>query len=761
MSMESERLKAAEARVRELEVQLRTVRVEAERRSTAEVEMRARAAQRAGQARGEAAAARIALALRTELDLSWIRPGIARRTIEIANWIVIRRLTEKLRQRSVDTARGRLRAAAYYLIKGPPKPAFPSQEALSLALPARPRRTGIKTVRVRVAYISGEPNSPGHVYRVLRYLDAAGAIGGEASWMRPDEVLHRAGEITEADLLVVWRAAWDSEIAFAVELARRSKTKVVFDIDDLLVDPNLARTEVIAGIARSGISEEQYRRQCNLWQMTLKAADYCTVPTEELAQHVRRLGIATLVLPNGFDHKNYRLSRRLARQKRSEPRDGLVRIGYAGGSVTHERDFAVAAEAIARVLRDRSQCRLVLFCFSDPNKTRILAIERYPGFEGLEGQIEWREIVPLARLPEELTRFDINLAPLEVGNVFCEAKSELKFFEAALVDVPTVASPTGPFRRTMNDGVTGFLASSTDEWYDKILQLVDDPALRHRLSRAAHHEVMRHFGPVRRAELLDSALSKLLGDGQAAARAALLETRRGPVQRDILTSDSKISFESDRFGEADITVILRLSGENPPIQESLDSVYSQTVQVLDLVLIEDLTTTSGSSVAMDWIRRSTSRFNRLVVLQSHASIGSSLNAAIDAADTPFILLLPVNQTLSEACVSECLATICDTRADVAYPRIERFVDSFTNTPIIPFDLVRITSDRDYVDAPLLISKEAWAIVGGYSDHPARSEGYDFWRRLVEFGFGGRVAGGEALARFANSAARSNSPSTKR
>jgi glycosyltransferase involved in cell wall biosynthesis len=77
--------------------------------------------------------------------------------------------------------------------------------------------------------------------------------------------------------------------------------------------------------------------------------------------------------------------------------------------------------------------------------------------QGLHGQIEWREFVPLDQLPNEIAQFDVNLAPLEVGNPFCEAKSELKYFEAALAGVPTIASPTGPYRRAIRHGETGFL----------------------------------------------------------------------------------------------------------------------------------------------------------------------------------------------------------------------------------------------------------------------------------------------------------------
>ena len=117
-----------------------------------------------------------------------------------------------------------------------------------------------------------------------------------------------------------------------------------------------------------------------------------------------------------------------------------------------------------------------------------------------------------------MARFDINLAPLEVGNLFCEAKSELKFFEAALVDVPTIASPTGPLRRAIRQGETGLLATTPSDWFDTLTSLVDDFGLRNRIAAAALREVWWTFGPECRAASISTMLDLIAG-GQAAARA--------------------------------------------------------------------------------------------------------------------------------------------------------------------------------------------------------------------------------------------------
>ena len=71
-----------------------------------------------------------------------------------------------------------------------------------------------------------------------------------------------------------------------------------------------------------------------------------------------------------------------------------------------------------------------------------LDLDEFPELTGKRDRIETRPLVPHRELLNEYARLDVNLAPLECGNLrfpFCEGKSELKYFEAALVKVPTVA----------------------------------------------------------------------------------------------------------------------------------------------------------------------------------------------------------------------------------------------------------------------------------------------------------------------------------
>jgi len=88
---------------------------------------------------------------------------------------------------------------------------------------------------------------------------------------------------------------------------------------------------------------------------------------------------------------------------------------------------------------------------------------------------------------------DINLAPLVLNDPFCESKSELKFFEAGVVGVPTVAVANRTFSEAISDGVDGFLAKDTDEWVQKLEKLILEPNLRQKMGQKARETALnRH-----------------------------------------------------------------------------------------------------------------------------------------------------------------------------------------------------------------------------------------------------------------------------
>ena len=223
--------------------------------------------------------------------------------------------------------------------------------------------------------------------------------------------------------LVIWRTAWSKEIESIINTARKDGAKIVFDVDDLMFDPALAKTGVIDGIRSQGFEESRVAELYARMQRTMFAADYCICPTRPLATAVRGFQKPVFVLPNGFDAERYRRSRKAAADRAMANSDGLVRIGYAAGSRTHQKDFAGAAGAAANTQGKSRVPPGALPQRRLTGSTSCLVAEEFPELDGLAGQIEWRGLVPVDDLFSELVRFDISLAPLEVGIPFAKRRA--------------------------------------------------------------------------------------------------------------------------------------------------------------------------------------------------------------------------------------------------------------------------------------------------------------------------------------------------
>jgi glycosyltransferase involved in cell wall biosynthesis len=108
-----------------------------------------------------------------------------------------------------------------------------------------------------------------------------------------------------------------------------------------------------------------------------------------------------------------------------------------------------------------------------------------------------------------MARMDIALAPLEMNNVFCRAKSEIKFVEAGALGLPVVASNIDPYRDSMSEGRNGFLASDEKEWTQALTALIQDAQLRTDLGEAARQTVMQSYSPRARTTDLSNLLAAL------------------------------------------------------------------------------------------------------------------------------------------------------------------------------------------------------------------------------------------------------------
>jgi GT2 family glycosyltransferase/glycosyltransferase involved in cell wall biosynthesis len=645
------------------------------------------------------------------------------------------RLTAPLRRLMGGKATSPLPPAPPPAIPAPPDvklaPAPPAEQPAPVAEAEDEADAELGTHYPSFLFISGEDYTPGHFYRVERYVAAARALGLDAGWTLAGPVGPK--HLAAARMVVLWRVPYSSHIAGIIQVAREYGATVLFDVDDLMFRPELATIQIIDGIRSQRFSEVDTGEFFRLIAKTLRACDLVTCPTEELAHQIRQSGRPAYVLPNGFDETVHREARRAHRDWLSYA-DDIVRIGYAGGSRTHQRDFAQAAPAVARVLRAHPQTRLTLFRDPSSNEGLVL-IDEFPEFAELADRIEWRNMVKLAELPGEIARFAINLAPLEVGNPFCEAKSELKFFEAALAGVPTVASPTGPFRRAIEHGVSGLLATTEDEWHAALTRLVTDAPLRARMAQAAYHVSLGRFGPITRAQAFARMLAQIEGGMPGAgAFEQDLYRRTLPASAAPHVPDARVLFARDMMGDAAVTVILPVFNYADYVPEALASVADQTLGLLDLVVIDDASPDDSGQMVLDWVRANEARFNRIRVLRhvDNAGLGFARNSGFAAAETPFVLALDADNRLRPRACERLLAALESGFAAYAYPGIQQFGDKDEVFGQESYSVLKL-QPGNYIDAMALVRKSAWAEAGGYDHVRFGWEDFDLWARIAERG----------------------------
>lgn len=334
----------------------------------------------------------------------------------------------------------------------------------------------------RVLFVVGIQGAPLR-YRAHLPAEALRLVGVDA------EVRHyRDPELTrlvdEVDAVVFYRVPATRQVLDLVDQVRRREraVPVLYDVDDLIFDPELK--DQVHGLANLPQAEiDLWWRGVARYRTTMEAADMFIGSTTELCRHATAVtGLPARRFANGVGTLLAQASDDALQRPRT---DGPLRIGYFSGTNTHDADWAAVEPAVLQVLRAHPDVELWLGGLVEPTAA---AAE-------LSDRIRRLPFVAWSELPGLLRDVDVALAPLTEASQFNEAKSAIKWLEAALVETPVIASPTEPFREAIDPGRTGFLAASTEEWADAMTALLDDVGLRRRVGTQARREALLRWSP--------------------------------------------------------------------------------------------------------------------------------------------------------------------------------------------------------------------------------------------------------------------------
>jgi glycosyltransferase involved in cell wall biosynthesis len=204
--------------------------------------------------------------------------------------------------------------------------------------------------------------------------------------------------------------------------------------------------------------------------VVMQRATLVIVGNEYLAQRARQAGVRRVeCLPTVVDLERYKIA--------IKPKNRTLgfQIGWIGSPVT-----AHYLELVGEALRQ----------ISWESDTRVIIV----GAEGARLDGVALEVRPWTEETEvrDIQSFDVGIMPLADGP-WEQGKCGYKIIQYMACGKPAVASPVGINKQIIEDGMNGFLATTTSEWVSALRALRDDQNLRQRLGRRARMTVEKEY----------------------------------------------------------------------------------------------------------------------------------------------------------------------------------------------------------------------------------------------------------------------------
>jgi glycosyltransferase involved in cell wall biosynthesis len=200
----------------------------------------------------------------------------------------------------------------------------------------------------------------------------------------------------------------------------------------------------------------------------MRQATTVVVGNDYLAERARHAGASRIeYLPSVVDTKRYSI-----REKTGD----TFRTGWIGSPITAPY-LGLIRDALEEATKQFG-ARLVLIGSGDQDPLPGVAKEVLP----------WSEDSEVANVQS----FDVGIMPLPDGP-FERGKCGYKLLQYMACGLPVIASPVGVNSRIVEQGKTGFLASSTVEWLQALVMLSQNATMRSDLGKAGRKKAEQEY----------------------------------------------------------------------------------------------------------------------------------------------------------------------------------------------------------------------------------------------------------------------------
>ena len=476
----------------------------------------------------------------------------------------------------------------------------------------------------KIVYIVNEHDLMTQRYRVYNYSEELTSYGFTSYIYDSNEIVNEK-ILNEADILVLNRIAWNNEIGRLIQHFKKNGLPVVFDIDDFLID----YTQVDLLRYTNSMPSKQRELIISLMQgleITMNACDFVTVSTHSLRCEVEKRGSPAFILPNNIGIYALDLAKDNLLTKNDHSNEKII-IGYFSGTKTHEKDFMECVEGLRCIFQSYSKAELLIAGHLDLPKLML----------PYENRIKSISLMPHDEMLRELAKIDINIAPLEKNNRFTDCKSELKIFEAALFEIPSVASPTSTFSAIIENGKNGFLAESPADWYSSLSLLIREKDLRRKIGKEAKKSISSRF-----------SIKNTVHEAISIYTTAI----KGRIRQNKVPFESKDSHKEQPL----ISIVSVLYRKENEVRHFLETLRQQDILGhFEIILVDDCSPDNSVKIVEEffkWAQLSNSWMN-IKLIKNNENLGNcrSRNAAINQAIGKIIVVVDADCILNRAFLS--------------------------------------------------------------------------------------------------------------
>ena len=192
---------------------------------------------------------------------------------------------------------------------------------------------------------------------------------------------------------------------------------------------------------------------------------------------------------------------------------------------------------------------------------------------------------------------------------------------------------------------------------------------------------------------------------------------------------------------ARVSVLMGIYNCAPYLQEALDSLYAQTYKDITIILCDDGSTDETYAIA----HSNAKSHNNIILIRNERNMGLNytLNRCLEYANSEYCARMDGDDISMPTRIEKEVAFL---DAHPEYAIVSTPMKYFDEDGVFRTGMVKVQkpSAKDFAKgtpfchAPCLVRKNAYDVVGGYSDEPRlrRVEDYHLWIKMYAHGFKG-------------------------